>query len=216
MSKAPSEPLPAEAAPLPPVPVTIVGGYLGAGKTTLVNQLLRQADGVRIAVLVNELGDISIDADLIEARDADMISVAGGCVCCSYGSDLMAALMDLSRRRPRFDHVVLETSGVALPGPVAASLTLLADYVNDGAVILADAVSVRRQAADRYLSDTIRQQLSGADLVVLNKTDLVDAATLQGLQAWLAEVSGGARLPDHGRGVSAPRCDNGRARRFAR
>ncbi len=179
-----------------PIPVTIVGGYLGAGKTTLVNHVLRHADGLRIAVLVNELGALAIDADLIESRDADMVSVAGGCVCCSYGSDLMAALMDLARREPRFDHVLLETSGVALPGPVAASLTLLADYVNDGIVIVADAAAIRRQSSDRYLSDTILQQLAGADIVLLNKVDTVDAEQLRALHLWLAETTAGARIVD--------------------
>ena len=74
-----------------PLPVTVIGGYLGAGKTTLVNRLLRQADGLRVAVLVNEFGKLPIDADLIESRDENVINIAGGCVCCSYGSDLIVA-----------------------------------------------------------------------------------------------------------------------------
>ncbi|MFV0297276.1 MAG: CobW family GTP-binding protein [Hyphomicrobiaceae bacterium] len=176
-----------------PIPVTIVGGYLGAGKTTLVNHVLRHADGMRIAVLVNELGDLAIDADLIVARDGDMVAVAGGCVCCSYGSDLMAALMDLAQRQPRFDHVVLEVSGVALPRPVAASVSLLPAYTNDGIVVLVDATAVRRLAADRYLADTIDLQLAAADIVILNKIDLVDGASRDQLLAWLQEKAPGAR-----------------------
>ncbi|MEC8387162.1 MAG: GTP-binding protein, partial [Pseudomonadota bacterium] len=83
-----------------PIPATVIGGYLGAGKTTLVNHLLRTANGLRLAVLVNEFGALPIDDDLIIAREDNLISLAGGCVCCSFGSDLMAALMDLSQLSP--------------------------------------------------------------------------------------------------------------------
>ena len=82
------------------LPVTLIGGYLGAGKTTLVNHLLHHADGRRLAVLVNEFGDLPIDADLIEARDGNLISIAGGCICCSFGSDLVAALLNIKQREP--------------------------------------------------------------------------------------------------------------------
>ena len=80
-----------------PLPVTVIGGYLGAGKTTLVNSLLRQANGQRLAVLVNEFGELPIDADLIEGQDENVINIAGGCICCSYGSDLIMALQDLDQ-----------------------------------------------------------------------------------------------------------------------
>ena len=83
------------------LPVTVIGGYLGAGKTTLVNHLLRNADGLRIAVLVNEFGTLPIDADLIEAQDDNVIAIAGGCVCCSYGNDLVMAMIELARMEPR-------------------------------------------------------------------------------------------------------------------
>ena len=138
-----------------PLQVTVVGGYLGAGKTTLVNHLLRNADGLRLAVLVNEFGELPIDADLIEAEDDKIISIAGGCVCCSYGNDLMLALMDLAKMKPRPDHVLLESSGVAIPGSIAASIGLLADFSADGVVILADAETIRKNAADRYVGDTV-------------------------------------------------------------
>ena len=110
------------------VPVTVVGGYLGAGKTTLVNHLLRNAGGRRLAILVNDFGSLPIDADLIEAEEDDLISIAGGCVCCSFGSDLMGALMKLAARTPAPDHLLIETSGVALPGSVARSVALLAAF----------------------------------------------------------------------------------------
>ncbi len=176
------------------LPVTLIGGYLGAGKTTLVNHLLRTADGLRLAVLVNEFGALPIDADLIEARDEKVIAIAGGCVCCSYGSDLMAALMDLELLAGEIDHVLIETSGVALPDQVARSLHLLAGYAHDGTVVLADAETVRARARDDYLSDTIAAQLESADLLLLNKGDLVDRADLAATRTWLAEAAPDARL----------------------
>ena len=176
------------------LPVTLIGGYLGAGKTTLVNHLLRTADGLRLAILVNEFGALPIDADLIEARGEKVIAIAGGCVCCSYGSDLMAALMDLEVVAEEIDHVLIETSGVALPDQVARSLDLLAGYAHDGTVVLADAETVRARASDDYLSDTIAAQLESGDLLLLNKGDLVANADLAATRAWLAHVAPDARL----------------------
>ncbi|MBS0335362.1 MAG: GTP-binding protein [Proteobacteria bacterium] len=177
-----------------PLPVTVVGGYLGAGKTTLVNHLLRNAQGLRIAILVNDFGALAIDADLIEARSEDLISIAGGCICCSFGSDLMGALMKLAQRDPAPDHVLIETSGVAMPDVVARSAALIPAYAIDSVVVLADAETVRARAADRYMGDTITRQLDAADLVVLNRTDLVAAAELEALRRWMAREAPRARL----------------------
>lgn len=171
------------------LPVTVVGGYLGAGKTTLVNHLLRHAGGVRLAVLVNDFGDLPIDADLIESEDDGaaegdgVIAIAGGCVCCSFGSDLMTALATLTARTPPPDHILIETSGVALPDVVARSITLLAGLALDGVVVLADAETILARAADGYMGDTIERQMATADLIVLNKTDLVAPAALAAIRA---------------------------------
>jgi len=107
------------------LPVTVIGGYLGAGKTTLINHLLRTANGMRLAVLVNEFGALSIDEDLIEAEQDDIISIAGGCICCSFGDDLSAALMDICAFKPPPDHILIEASGVAVPAAIDTSLTVL-------------------------------------------------------------------------------------------
>lgn len=179
---------------LPSIPVTVIGGYLGAGKTTLVNHLLRHANGRRIAVMVNDFGALPIDRDLIEAQDGNVLAIAGGCVCCSYGSDLIEALMEMAGRTPRPDAMIIETSGVALPGPVASSVTLVAGYAVDGIVVLADAETVRERGADRYLADTIDRQLADANLVVLNKVDLVDEPALAETRAWIATKAPHARL----------------------
>lgn len=178
----------------PSIPVTVIGGYLGAGKTTLVNHLLRQASGLRLAVLVNDFGELPIDRDLIESQDGNVIGIAGGCVCCSYDSDLIAALMDLAQRVPPPEHVLLETSGVALPGQVASALGLLPDYRLDAIVTLVDAARVRQHAQDRYLADTIARQLADAHLVLLNKIDLLVGAERADLEAWLAGMAPHARL----------------------
>jgi len=172
-----------------PLPLSIVGGYLGAGKTSLVNHLLRNAAGRRLAVLVNDFGDLPIDADLIESRDGKLLAIAGGCVCCSFGSDLMAGLMQIAALDPAPEHLLVETSGVALPGAVARSAALLQSIRVDAVVVLVDAETVRERAADRYLGDTVTRQLAEADLVLLNKIDLVDAAGQAATRGWLAGVA---------------------------
>ncbi|MEL7444914.1 MAG: GTP-binding protein [Pseudomonadota bacterium] len=169
----------------PTMPVTVVGGYLGAGKTTLVNHLLRQANGLRLAILVNDFGDLPIDADLIENQDENVISISGGCVCCSFGSDLIGALIDLRNLEPRPDHLLIEASGVALPGAIAESVSLLQDFKMDSIVVLADAETVQQRSREKYFSDTINRQLTSADLIVLNKCDLPGRDDLSKTETWL-------------------------------
>lgn len=179
--------------PVAPLPVTVIGGYLGAGKTTLVNHLLRERAGRRIAVLVNDFGELSIDDDLIESEQGGVMRLAGGCVCCSFGNDLVAALMAMPDMRPRPDHILLETSGVAIPGAVARTLQLLPALVLDAVVVLADAETVRARASDTYVGDTVLQQLRDADLLVLNKVDLVQAGALAEIDHWLRAIAPQAR-----------------------
>ncbi len=197
-----------------PLAVTVVGGYLGAGKTTLVNHLLREAalragagsrDGgarealghadagptERIAVLVNDFGDIAIDAELIESHDGEVISLAGGCVCCSFGSDLVGSLAKL-RRLPRPpQRAIVEASGVAMPRAIARTVVLAPGVELDAVIVLADAQSVRERAADRFVADTVLAQLREADLLVLNKTDVGDE---RALRIWLGEVAPQAQV----------------------
>ena len=189
------------------LPVTAIGGYLGSGKTTLVNHLLRNADGRKLAVLVNEFGQLPIDEDLIEAQDDTLISITGGCVCCSYGNDLIEAMMNMLRMEPRPDHILIEASGVALPGGIAASVSLMDGFELDGVVVMTDAETVRRQAANDYIGDTIERQLSDADLVLLNKADLVSASQLQDLETWM-------KLTHHRLELCAPPMERFRLRLF--
>lgn len=174
------------------IPVTVVGGYLGAGKTTLINSLLRNANGVKLAVLVNEFGELSIDADLIEAEEDGMISISGGCVCCAFGSDLLGALEDVQTSRP--DHILIEASGVALPASIATTVGLVDGLRADAVVVLADVEQVQANAANPYLADTIDRQLAQADIVLLTKADLVSGAQRQRVTEWLRGKARGARI----------------------
>jgi G3E family GTPase len=178
----------------PPIPVTLIGGWLGAGKTTLVNHLLRERGDRRIAVLVNDFGELPIDDALIESRDGPLLRLAGGCVCCSFGHDLMAALQQMRSLQPAPQHILIETSGVALPAAVARMLGLLQGLQLDALLVLADAETLRRHAADRYVGELVRQQLPQADRLLLNKTDLVGQAELSLLRDWLADTAPQARL----------------------
>jgi G3E family GTPase len=171
------------------IPTLIVGGYLGAGKTTLVNHLLRHADGRRIAVMVNDFGELTIDADLIEGAEGSVLALAGGCVCCSFGSDLLGALQDVLQRQLPPDLILIETSGVALPAAVARSARLLPGLSIDGIVLMLDAETVRQRSADPYVGDLVRQQLLDADLLILNKTELCSPKALAELHAWLPTMS---------------------------
>jgi G3E family GTPase len=184
-----------------PLPVTVIGGYLGAGKTSLVNHLLRHADGARLAVLVNEFGALAIDEDLIVAQDGDIISIAGGCVCCSYGSDMVAALVALRQMEPTPDHILLEASGVALPSVIAGTVGLMQGFVTDGVVILADAETLRKNAEHKYMGDTVTRQLASADIVILNKVDLVAAEDLSQTKTFALGHASGAQIlfAEHGK-----------------
>ena len=168
------------------VPTFVIGGYLGSGKTTLVNHLIRDANGLRIAVLVNDFGDVSIDADLIQGQEGSVLSLAGGCVCCSFGSDLVGALKTVAQRTPQPDLILIEASGVGLPLAIARTAKLVADLSIQAIVVLADAQSVQVQAQDRYVGDIVLQQLREADLLLLSKTDGVDDQTRGHLLVWLA------------------------------
>ena len=176
------------------IPVIVIGGYLGAGKTTLLNHLLRHASGRKIAILVNEFGDLPIDADIIEARDDEMITISGGCICCSFGSDMTAAMIKLAQLEPLPDYVVIEASGVAMPGAVAASISFLDGFTLAGVVVLADSERIRTQAADEYLGDTMLRQISDADLIVQTKIDLISNDMVQEVRDWLTSANSKAQV----------------------
>lgn len=159
-----------------PLPVTVIAGYLGAGKTSLVNHLLRHAGGRRIMVLVNDFGDIAIDADLLESTQEDTLSLANGCVCCTLGADLMYALADALDRRPRPDCLVIEASGVAQPRKIAEAARAEPEMRYCGIVTLVDAANIAATLADPRIGAQAADQIAAADLLVLTKTDLAPRA----------------------------------------
>lgn len=157
-----------------PIPFTVVGGFLGAGKTTLVNRLLAGAASRRFAVLVNDFGALDIDGELIAKHGGNTIALSNGCLCCTIGDSLVATLLALLERPDEFDHIVVEASGVADPGRIADLAILEARLQRDGVIVVVDADDVRQRAGDRRIGDTILRQLKAADLLVLNKIDLID------------------------------------------
>ncbi len=177
----------------PPVPYTVLGGYLGAGKTTLLNQLLRANAGARLAVIVNDFGDIGIDAELIATQDGDTINLTNGCVCCSASDGLANVLNDLRTRADSLDHVIVEASGVSDPAQIG-HYALPFGFELRGVIVLADAEQVRARSADKYVGETVISQLCGADLIVLTKTDLVEQSQLAEVRAWLGETAPGTPI----------------------
>jgi G3E family GTPase len=169
------------------LPCIVLGGWLGAGKTTLINHLLRHADGRRIAVAVNDFGDVSIDADLIEGADGNVLALAGGCICCAIGSDLFSGLRAIAAREPAPDILLLETSGVALPAAVARTARLVPGIDVQGTAVLFDSQAWQEHLADRYIADTVIQQVDEADLLLLSKVDQVTPAQQEAAQQWLSQ-----------------------------
>ena len=173
----------------PGILLTVIGGYLGAGKTTLLNHVLRDAGDRRLAVLVNDFGAINIDAELVQSRDGEMLSLTNGCICCGIGGDFIAALARLRDVDDPPEHVVVEASGVADPGQIAI-LGDMPGYRRDAVVVVVDAETARERAAHEYTGHEVLRQLRAADLLVVNKTDLVEPATVAELHDWLREIAG--------------------------
>ncbi len=168
-------------------PFTVIGGFLGAGKTTLLNRLLRADTARRFAVLVNDFGALDIDSRLVVEHGGDTIALANGCLCCTIGDSLVTTLLALLEKPGRFDHIVVEASGVADPARIADLGVLDSRLMRDGVIVVVDAETVRRRGADRRVGDTISRQLAAADLLVLNKIDLT--ADLPALRDWLGSQS---------------------------
>ena len=172
-----------------PVPFTVIGGFLGAGKTTLLNHLLTQSSGIRFAVLVNDFGDLNIDESLISSHEGQTISLANGCVCCSISNDFNRTMINLVKRIEEFDQVVVEASGVSEPDRIMDIARLDPELSPSGIVVLVDAAEVQNRSTDRYISNTVLKQLQTAELLIVNKIDLVSREKLAELEAWLEDVS---------------------------
>lgn len=185
-----------------PIPVTTIGGYLGAGKTTLVNAILAGSHGRRIGVLVNDFGAVSIDEKLIVARDGDVVALANGCACCSVAGDLGEALDRLAAANAP-EHILIEASGVADPAKVAA-LARSPGLEPRAPVVLADAASVVARAEDKFVGKLVRRQLATAGLVVLTKVDVAGGDRLAAARRLVERAAPGAAIETATRGNIDP------------
>jgi G3E family GTPase len=177
-----------------PIPFTVIGGFLGAGKTTAVNALLESVAGRRIAVLVNDFGGLAIDAALVAERNATTISLTNGCVCCSLVGGLVRALLDTMALEPAPDCIVVEASGVSDPRRIAQIARADPGLIPDATIVLVAADQWRTLSRDRYVGDTVKQQVAAADFLVLNKVDNVNHSELDSLRAELRARAPRARL----------------------
>ena len=172
------------------VPVTILTGFLGSGKTTLLNRILSEQHGKRIAVIENEFGEVGIDQALVINAEEEIFEMANGCICCTVRGDLIRVLGNLMKRRDKFDYVVVETTGLADPGPVAQTFfmddEISSEFSLDGIITLVDTFHINQQLGR---SDESTEQIAFADVIVLNKTDLVKETELDKLEARLRKMN---------------------------
>ena len=177
------------------IPVTVLTGYLGAGKTTLLNRILSEQHGKKYAVIVNEFGEIGIDNDLVVGADEEVFEMNNGCICCTVRGDLMRILNDLMKRKGKFDAIIVETTGLADPAPVAQ--TFFVDE-NVGRQTKLDAVVTVADA--KWLNDRLKDapeaknQIAFADVILINKIDLVSPAELSEVEARIRAINPYARL----------------------
>jgi G3E family GTPase len=175
--------------PMSAIPFTVIGGFLGAGKTTLLNHVLTSPNGVRYAVLVNDFGAINIDEGLIASHQGETIALANGCICCSMANGFMTAMLKLMQRADAFDHIIVEASGVSNPDRIMDFARLDPDLHEDAIIVLVDALNLPVQLNDSYLSEVLKQQISSADIVILNKIDLVGESALAALEEQLKNIN---------------------------
>jgi G3E family GTPase len=177
------------------IPVTIITGFLGSGKTTLLNQILQNLNGWKVAVLVNEFGDINIDSQLLIAVDEETIELTNGCICCTINDNLAEVVYRLLKRRDRLDYLVVETTGVANPLPIA--LTFLGTELRnmthlDSIVTVVDVENFTLK--EHYASEAALSQIAYGDIILLNKTDLVSQTTVDAIENQIRDIKEGTRI----------------------
>jgi G3E family GTPase len=177
------------------IPVTVLTGFLGAGKTTLLNRILREQHGRRYAVIVNEYGELGIDGGLVVGAEDEVIELNNGCVCCKVRGDLIRVVSGLIKRRGGFDGILIEMSGLADPAPVVQTF-FIDDVIRqrtrlDSVICVADARHLQARLADNREA---AEQLAQADIVLLNKTDLVDATGLTSVEAAIRDINPTAQM----------------------
>jgi G3E family GTPase len=177
------------------IPVTVLTGYLGAGKTTLLNRILMEEHGRRYAVIVNEFGEVGIDGDLVVGADEEVFEMNNGCVCCTVRGDLIRILDGLMKRKGKFDAIIVETTGLADPAPVAQTFFMDQDVADaaklDAVVTVADAKWLLERLKD---APEAKNQIAFADVILLNKTDLVTPDELSSVEARIRAINPYAKI----------------------
>ncbi len=178
------------------IPVTVLTGFLGSGKTTLLNRILSEQHGMRVAVIENEFGEVGIDQELVINADEEVFQMNNGCICCTVRGDLIRILGELAERKDQFDRVILETTGMADPGPVAQTFfvdeVIREQYALDGIITLIDSKHVVQHLDDSM--DEVMTQVAFADKIILNKTDLVEETERRKLHDRLKGINKVARI----------------------